>query len=323
MSVHPISGATRYEREQRAWKVRQRALTVLRACVIDWESDPPAIVFSPDLDTAEQTLITNLIANPDSSGLVGVTGGGAQGPAGPQGPSGPPGADGLGGVHPDLLTHLTLGLAAEHAHPYAATAHGHAQADVTSLTADLAGKAASGHAHGDGDLPAGLARDAEVAAAYSPLGHSHAGGGSTFVRKTADQTFSLTTFSDSTNLAFAIAASTTYRFRFVVFFTTNAATVGIKLGINGPAGATLRFGVIVPAAAMAGAGNAAIHGTGTTYNTETVAATAGPGATGSMAIVEGVLVNGVTPGTLQLRHGSETATATTILANSYGELTAI
>jgi hypothetical protein len=119
-------------------------------------------------------------------------------------------------THPDLAAHDALGLATDdalaahhhdaaysgtaHTHSYAATSHPHAESDVTSLTSDLAGKASSthnhdaaysatghshsyapvSHSHVDGDLPAGLARDAEVAAAYSPLGHTHAGGSEAF-----------------------------------------------------------------------------------------------------------------------------------------------
>ncbi len=140
-------------------------------------------------------------------------------------------------------------------------------------------------------------------------------------RKVADESTSATVFADSTGLSLALAASTAYRFRFVVFFTTNATTVGIKLGLNGPAGATLRWALLNPTAAPAQS-TAMINATGTAYDTEALAATAGPGATGGMAIVEGVIVTSGTPGTLRLRHASETATATTILANSYGELVA-
>ena len=132
-----------------------------------------------------------------------------------------------------------------------------------------------------------------------------------------------TAFADSTGLALAVAAGKAYRFRFVVFFTTNAATVGLKLGLNGPAGATIRFGVHLPAAAPSGAGSAIIHASGNAYDAEAIAATAGPGGTATMAIVEGVIVTGANAGNLQLRHASETATATTILANSYGELVEI
>jgi hypothetical protein len=144
-----------------------------------------------------------------------------------------------------------------------------------------------------------------------------------FCRKTADEAKSAIAFADSTNMGLAVAANKAYAFRFVVFFTTNAATVGIRLGLNGPAGATLRFGIYVPASAPSGVGSALVHAAAAAYDTEAVAVTAGPGLVATMAVVEGVLVTGATPGTLQLRHGSETATATTILANSYGQLTEI
>jgi hypothetical protein len=66
-------------------------------------------------------------------------------------------------------TNLTADLAAK-----AASVHTHAEADTTNLVADLASKAPASHSHIDSDLPAGLARDAEVAAGYSPIGHTHA-----------------------------------------------------------------------------------------------------------------------------------------------------
>jgi hypothetical protein len=108
-----------------------------------------------------------------------------------------------GAEHPDLATHTALGLsatahdhtgtysaaahnhdaayAATHAHPYAGTAHGHAQTDVTNLTTDLDGKATSAHNHDaaysgtahthaalqDADIPAAIARDAEVTSAIA------------------------------------------------------------------------------------------------------------------------------------------------------------
>lgn len=99
-----------------------------------------------------------------------------------------------GGSHPDLADHDTLGLVTDAAlsahdgdtnahvyfaldvdltahstagHPglYSAAVHSHAQSSVTNLVTDLAGKAAASHSHTDSDLPAGLARDSEVAAA--------------------------------------------------------------------------------------------------------------------------------------------------------------
>lgn len=96
-----------------------------------------------------------------------------------------------------LTTDLAGKAAASHTHSYAAPTHAHAESDVTSLTTDLAAKASSthnhdaaysatghshayaatSHSHLDADLPAGLARDSEVAAGYAAINHTHAGGG--------------------------------------------------------------------------------------------------------------------------------------------------
>lgn len=57
----------------------------------------------------------------------------------------PVGSSGGSGAHPNLAVHTSLGLAAAHAHDFAATSHQHA----------------------DGDLPAGIARDAEVTSAIA------------------------------------------------------------------------------------------------------------------------------------------------------------
>ena len=216
--------------------------------------------------------------------------------------------DHVAGAHAGLATDSEVTAAVD---AHVAGAHGNLATDA-ELAAAVAAHEAAGNPH------AGYATDADLAAhALTP----HGGAGAlSLVRKVADQAFNSTAFADSTGLAFGVAAGKAYKFRFVVFFTTNAATVGIKLGVNGPAGATVRFGVIVPTAAPAGAGNAAIHATGAAFNAEAIAATAGPGTAGSMAIVEGILVTGANAGTLQLRHASETASATTILANSFGEL---
>lgn len=57
-----------------------------------------------------------------------------------------------------------------HSHAYASDTHNH---DAAYAPTHSHPYAATSHAHVDADLPAGLARDAEVAAAYSPLGHTH------------------------------------------------------------------------------------------------------------------------------------------------------
>ena len=77
-------------------------------------------------------------------------------------------------------------------HTHLAGTHTHAEADVTGLSTDLSSKsdathnhdasysaihthpyAPTSHSHVDGDLPATLARDAEVAAGYATLNHAH------------------------------------------------------------------------------------------------------------------------------------------------------
>jgi hypothetical protein len=220
MSAHVVCAGPRATAETQTHAALLIARRTLRYCTINWTANPPTIVFTPDLTTAEQSVFAQIVAlvtageDPETTGrwpVVGAT-------PGPQGPPGPAGADGML-AHPDLAGHDALGLATQaeldahagtphgagahshpesevtslvtdlagkaptHSHPYAASVHGHAESEVTNLTADLAGKAASGHNHDaayvgashghvDADLPAGLARDAEVAAAYAPI-HGH------------------------------------------------------------------------------------------------------------------------------------------------------
>jgi hypothetical protein len=235
---------------------------------------------------------------PGNDGAPGQTG--QQGPpgepglAGPQGNPGPPGTDGAPGQ---------TGPQGEPGNPGPKGDPGiQGPPGVKGDTGDPGQQGIQGPPGIQGDVgPAGIGVTAR------------------FARKTADQSFSTTTLNDSTGMALLLAASKVYRFRFVVFFTTNAATVGIKLSVNGPAGATVKFGALVPTAAPSnavGMSNAVANA----FNAEAFVLTTGPGTGQAMALLEGVIVVGATAGSLQLRHGSETATATTILANSYGEL---
>ena len=145
--------------------------------------------------------------------------------------------------------------------------------------------------------------------------------GIVYCRKAADQSFSTTTFNDSTNMALAVPGAGTYAFEFFVFFTTNATTVGIRLSVNGPAASAIRWGVQNPMGAVA-AGNLVGQTQSAAYNAEPVVFTAGPGTGGAMAVVIGSIV-ATAAGNVQLRHGSETATATTILTGSWGRLTTL
>lgn len=143
--------------------------------------------------------------------------------------------------------------------------------------------------------------------------------GITGKRKASSESFSSTSFADSTGLTFPVAASTRYGFVFYVYYFTNATTVGIRLAINGPAGATGRFGVIMSTAAAGDNVNTGIS-QGTALDTAILSTAAGPGASPAVAIVSGSMDVAGTSGTLALRHASETATATTIEQGSWGYL---
>jgi len=159
--------------------------------------------------------------------------------------------------------------------------------------------------------------------AHSAINHAGIAGiaGITFARKTADQASTSTSLADVTGLTFAVSASTNYRFRFVVFFVTSAAGEGLGLSVNGPSG-TYKLGGLLPAAAPNAAGSAIFHSSGAAADSGFLVATAGPGATSTMAIIEGVALIGGAGGTLALRLKAETggANSVTVQANSYGEI---
>lgn len=144
-----------------------------------------------------------------------------------------------------------------------------------------------------------------------------------FCFKTADESFSSTTPADSTSMLFAIEASKSYSFRFIVYFNTNAATVALMLSVSGPASCAGTMGLYEPNSAAGG--QTIVHlvaGRSTDLSTPLVlgALTAGPGTGPTMAIIEGFITNSTNAGNIQLRHASETNTATTIMRDSHGEL---
>lgn len=141
-----------------------------------------------------------------------------------------------GGSHPNLAAHDTLGLATQ-----------------SELDAVAAAKANTSHSHVDADIPAGIARDAEVttavsdhAAAADPhtgylkendpawidltdggasTAHTHAGGGSspwTLLMATADQSNNTAVLADDAALQVTLLANTQYHIRLRVFYLTNA-----------------------------------------------------------------------------------------------------
>jgi len=198
--------------------------------------------------------------------------------------------EGINGAD-QLTLHTGLGLAASHSHPYAATSHMHV----------------------DGDLPAGLARDAEVAAAYSPLGHTHAGG-PTFAKLTAPQVSAITAFADITGFSRAIAAGEYVHFRAVLVYRANATTTGIRLAVNGPSSPTVLAYRTSTSRTNAAQSAAGATDNETTYVAQTYdqpAADSGvaAAATDYLATIEGVIQNGGNAGTLAMRFASEVAIA--------------
>lgn len=162
-----------------------------------------------------------------------------------------------GGTHPDLPTHTGLGLAAEHAHPFSGSGHDHAglyepthahpyetsgavvthaglpdphPGYLTTVEGDTAylhahPYAPTAHAHLDADIPAAIARDAEVTSAVATHAATPHGGSGTWtaVIKTADESKnSLAAVADDALLKFTTLPNTSYVVRLRAWFLTNA-----------------------------------------------------------------------------------------------------
>lgn len=139
-------------------------------------------------------------------------------------------------------------------------------------------------------------------------------------RKISDETVAVTALADSAGMSIAVEPGT-YLFEFYVYCTTAAVTDGIRLSVNGPASSAIRWGYIYPWGLIP---NAAYMGVGqsTAWNAEPYVYTDGPGTGGAMAVLAGSFV-ATAAGSLVLRHGSETAINTTILAGSWGRVTRV
>lgn len=193
----------------------------------------------------------------------------------------------------------------------------------------------------DADIPAAIARDAEVtseigthAAAADPHTgyvreadvnwtdltdsgattlHSHAGGaGMSLLVKEANETVNnSSTMQNDDELLFAIAANEVWQFEGVLFITSTTATPDFRIGFTGPAGAVGSFGAILgdTATGNADAGSAAL-GTAVDFASANV-----------FTIVRfwGGIHNGANAGNLTLQWAQSAATAenTTVRAGSY------
>ena len=120
-----------------------------------------------------------------------------------------------------------------------------------------------------------------------------------FVLKTADQTSTVTTYADISNLSFSISAGQMYWFRFVIPYTTLNISYGAKFAINGPASPTF---LAYQTTNCNGAGNGTVSRGLSTYDAAT---TSNNGVlAGNIAIVEGVIIPS-SDGTLIARFGNE------------------
>lgn len=139
-----------------------------------------------------------------------------------------------GQTNPHGITPATIGASADdHTHPGGAP-HNHDGSYATNVHAHA--YAAESHSHVDGDLPGGLARDAEVAAAYSPIAHTHSGGATGgIIRKTANQTMTATSQAAITDMSFAVVSGGSYWFRMTIPVTTSTGTSPTTAyGFTGP-----------------------------------------------------------------------------------------
>jgi hypothetical protein len=130
--------------------------------------------------------------------------------------------------------------------------------------------------------------------------------GATFVPKAADQSSTSTALADVTDLAFAMAANTTYAFEFFIVYQTAAVTTGIALAVNGPASPTA-FNIFSEIMTGRAAGTDQVESSHIfAYNTpHTTTGTAETG--GQLARLRGVIRNGPNAGTFTLRFATEVA----------------
>lgn len=235
--------------------------------------------------------------DPGDTGPQGLQG--IQGPQGPQGNTGPAGT-----TDHAQLTNLTTGnphtqySQTGHTHSYAATSHTHTEGDLpaTLATDTEVATAVSDHAAAADPHPTYLTA-AEGNAAYATTGHTHAATNDprlTTFTSTADQAVSGTALVNITNLSFAVAANSTYLFTMWVDVTAAGGTSPThNYQLTGPASPSR---VMVKRTQMTSA---------TAQSTSTVTALAtGFGAGAIVAnikqIFEGIIMTGANAGTVQL-----------------------
>ena len=147
--------------------------------------------------------------------------------------------------------------------------------------------------------------------------HSHAGGGESEVVVVApgNVSNSTTTFADVTGLSFEMLANKTYIIEAWLIFQSNTALTGIKFALNGPASpvavvmnAHIPIGLTLYASSNMLSSRA--YDTGTpSVSVDTINANL-------LCKIDGLVRNGVNPGTLALRFAAETTGTVKVMAGS-------
>lgn len=153
----------------------------------------------------------------------------------------------------------------------------------------------------------------------SPVINSATGiGQSITVRKTADESVtSSTALQDDDHLSFAIGANEEWVVRFTIFVSNNLGTTGIRVAINAPGGATIRH-----YDALHADGNS-IGGMNTGIGSSAFTAASMSSSNAALLMITLWVLNGATPGTVQLRWCQDTSSATALTFNRGSHLVAI
>ncbi len=131
----------------------------------------------------------------------------------------------------------------------------------------------------------------------------------TTLRTTGNQTINATGFADVTGLTFAVIANTSYAFKcHIVFRSANTAT-GFRFAMNGPGSSTVDYFMTYQTVANTNATGVAtwLQGHWIVYDSMTVTAATIAANEDLVAMIDGRVLIGATPGTMAVRAASETA----------------
>lgn len=149
-------------------------------------------------------------------------------------------------------------------------------------------------------------------------------GGRAVARASADQSItSNTTLANATNLAFAVAANEEWAATFNVILGDGLGTTGVKLAVTTPAGATQQIdaswiGLVSPTTATD------TYATTTTSGAALDFTSAGMGNVGGKAMMRVTVwvLNGATPGNVQLQIAQSTSSVSALILRKGSHLVA-